>query len=103
MADFMLHTRACCLRELNRNYLSEFLKQVDSQFCEARYSKVYTRYALFNMSVFGDWLQMNKISLKRVDYSHIDEFIASLLHCKTNKLSRKNLTFRKNMAKLIGT
>ncbi len=68
-------------KKLNENYIAQFLKQASAHYLETNHSRGYIIRSLHSMSLFGDWLELQQISLTSVVSQHVEMF---LNYAKTN-------------------
>jgi len=64
--------------KLKANYLAPFMEETAEDFRGKGFCDQYAKEILYGMSVFGDWLKENNVSLALVDQNHVDEFISDL-------------------------
>ena len=60
------------------NYLSPFIFEEAGRFLEKHYEINSARQKLRAMSVFGNWLEENHISIQSIDLNHVELFLSTL-------------------------
>jgi len=98
MSDFNFYS-SVYQKRMATNYLSFFLKQTSRSYTARHYPIGYIKTTLYNMSLFGDWLQKRRISLENVTVCHVNEFVVDFQNNMPQRGVHTGLA-RKRSAKL---
>jgi len=78
MPSYYIRQKDYIKDEIEKNFISSEIKEAFDNFQNAGYPYYYACFILRKMMPFGDWLKKSHISLKKVDFSLIDDYIDSL-------------------------